>query len=147
MRVIHRDIAGAFIFSGDNKVLLGYSGVFKNQLVVPGGGIDAGESAIEAVIREVREETGLDITSQIIEQLPSVISDESDKTLRDSGEIVHVHMNFYDFTIKLDTLAIDTSLSMSDDFQHGQWYAAEELKNQQIGSAAASRLQQLGFIK
>ena len=56
MRTIKRDIAGAFIFSNDNHVLLGKNikgGVYEDLWVVPGGGIDEGESKVEAARREL----------------------------------------------------------------------------------------------
>ncbi|MBX6334015.1 NUDIX domain-containing protein [Candidatus Saccharibacteria bacterium] len=61
MRTIKRDVVGAFIFSSDNKILLGKSrkgGVYHGTWMVPGGGIEEGETMRDAVIREIREEVG-----------------------------------------------------------------------------------------
>jgi len=65
MRTIKRDVVGAFIFSSDNKILLGKSrkgGVYHGTWMVPGGGIEEGETMRDAVIREIREEVGVDIS-------------------------------------------------------------------------------------
>lgn len=75
MEVIDRNIAGAFIVSADGKILLGNNkkgGVYQNMLVVPGGGIDSGETELDAVIREVHEEVGIDISGAIITELTGV---------------------------------------------------------------------------
>jgi 8-oxo-dGTP diphosphatase len=39
-------------------------GIYHGLLEFPGGGVEAGESPLEAVIREVKEEVGIDIKSQ-----------------------------------------------------------------------------------
>lgn len=65
MRTIQRDIVGAFIFSSDNKLLLGKSikgGVYPDYWIVPGGGMEPDETKVEAVKRETLEETGIDIS-------------------------------------------------------------------------------------
>ena len=57
---------------------------------LPGGGIDAGESITEAAIREVKEETGLDVR---ITGLIGVYSDPSEGrivTYPDNGDVVHL---------------------------------------------------------
>ena len=38
----------------------------KDIWMVPGGGIEAGESSIDAAIRETKEETGLDIENPVL---------------------------------------------------------------------------------
>jgi 8-oxo-dGTP diphosphatase len=47
----------------DGRILLNCfgEGLYYN---FPGGGIEAGETALEAVVREVREESGLDVAAQ-----------------------------------------------------------------------------------
>ena len=52
---------GAFIFDGDGRVLLIQRGrdPGKGLWTVPGGRVEFGEPLVEAVRREIREETGL----------------------------------------------------------------------------------------
>lgn len=56
--------AGAFLFDKNQKVFLAkFSKKFDKQWSIPGGKLDFGESPLEAVIREVKEETNIDISS------------------------------------------------------------------------------------
>jgi 8-oxo-dGTP diphosphatase len=56
--------AVALIFNDDKSKLLGVSRKDNSKLFgLPGGKVDVGESMYEGVIREVREETGINLNS------------------------------------------------------------------------------------
>ena len=62
---IQKVVAGAVIFFSNGKILLleRTSDEFKGGLVeLPSGGVNYGESVIEGLVREVKEETGLDVS-------------------------------------------------------------------------------------
>ena len=149
MRTVHRKIVGAFIFSADGKVLLGHNikgGTYQGMLVIPGGGIEAGETELEAVKREILEETGIDISHGSIKQLEAATAGESQKTLRDTGETVLMKMEFYDFIVELADKAAAISLAFEDDFGEASWYTAAELQDAVIGPNTKITLQKLGFL-
>lgn len=52
---------GALIFNNEGKIFLMKSHKWHGMYVIPGGHIELGEKAEEALKREVKEETGLDI--------------------------------------------------------------------------------------
>lgn len=151
MRTIERDIVGGFILSAEGKILLGHNkkgGVYQGYLVVPGGGIENKESKLEALAREIREETGIDIsTATEIKSMPDVSYGESLKTLHDTGEQVLVKMNFYDYKIQLAEKSTDISLEFEDDYEQASWYTAKELIHENISPAAKATLTKLEFIQ
>lgn len=53
---------GAVVFRGDDVLVIRRGKApFKGQWSIPGGGLDYGERLADAVMREVREETGVEI--------------------------------------------------------------------------------------
>jgi|WetSurMetagenome_2_1015567.scaffolds.fasta_scaffold364890_2 mutator protein MutT len=58
---IFLNVAGVVVFDGMGRVLLQKRSANEKLWGFPGGIIELGESAEEAAIREVREETGLDV--------------------------------------------------------------------------------------
>ena len=52
---------GALIFNPEGKILLIKSHKWRGKYVIPGGHIELGEKMEEALKREIKEETGLDI--------------------------------------------------------------------------------------
>jgi nucleoside triphosphatase len=87
-------IVGALIVNKDGEILLGGGKKYKGKWTIPGGHIETGETLEEAVKREVKEETGLDI--EIIAKIgfsDSVFSDEFHR---------EVHFVFCDFLCRYD---------------------------------------------
>ena len=61
----HRISAGAVVIEENHVLLVRYDGAGgRSYLVGPGGGVLGNEGIYQAVIREVREETGLEVSPQ-----------------------------------------------------------------------------------
>ncbi len=146
MRTIKREIVGAFIFSSDDKLLLGKAGVYAENWVIPGGGIDEGETKLDAVIRETLEETGIDISNATIEPVEKTLTGQSEKTLRDTGERVLVDMTFHDFKIVLNKKAADIKLKIEDDFTDAQWVPINQLKDLKLSPPTIEFLKDMGYL-
>ncbi|HEU4914366.1 MAG TPA: NUDIX hydrolase [Candidatus Saccharimonadales bacterium] len=150
MRTVQRDIVGAFIFSSDNKLLLGKSikgGVYPDCWIVPGGGVEPGETKLDALRRETLEETGITIDQAGIKQIEGELSGQSEKVLRDTGEKVVVEMKFYNFKVMLAETANSVTLIHEDDFVDAKWFSVDDIKNLKLSPPTITTLQKLGYLQ
>jgi ADP-ribose pyrophosphatase YjhB (NUDIX family) len=81
-----RPSVSAIVRDGDGRILLQRRSD-NGRWGLPGGSVEIGESVGEAIVREVREETGLDVK---IERLIGVYSDPALQVVRyRNGDVVH----------------------------------------------------------
>lgn len=149
MRTVYRDVVGIFLFSNDDMFLLGKSitgGVYEGLWAVPGGGIEKGETPLEAARRETLEEVGIDISNAHISLVKPLSHGESQKTLRETNERVIVKMTFYDHVIKMPLPAKDISPLAGDDFTQAYWFNISKLDGMNLGPATRATLNKLGLV-
>ena len=151
MRILNRDIVGVYILSGDGCLLLGHNekgGVYQGTWIVPGGGIEAGETKEAAARREVLEEIGIDLSEgYTLKALDLAMSGESQKLLPETGETVLAKMVFYVFTAKTDKPARDIIIQCSDDLAEVKWFPISDLSQIQVSPPTKTVLKHLGFIQ
>ena len=83
---------GALVVRVSGEVLIVQSEKWGNKYTVPGGHIELGERAEDAIVREVKEETGLDC---VVEELLIV-----QQAIYPKGFYKHEHYIFMDYVCK-----------------------------------------------
>lgn len=122
---------GAVIFNPDGKLLLCKSDKWNNQYVIPGGHIELGEKMEEALRREIREETGLEVYDiTLISLKESVFSD----TFHEKKNFI-----FIDFTCKTDSYEV----ILNDEAQEYRWIKLSDIDHYDLGGFTRPLLTEL----
>lgn len=122
-------------------------GVYPDCWHIPGGGINEGESFEQALIREVKEEVGIDLSPYRLERLPFVERGVSEKILQETGEKVLCHMEFNRYRVDLiDKNADEVQLKLTDDLIEVRWFSMEELPGVKQIPGGKEFFQKLGYI-
>jgi nucleoside triphosphatase len=105
---------GAFIFNNRGELLLMQSHKWPGRYVVPGGHVELGERLEQAVIREAKEETGLDVREIEFINFQQFIYDPAFWKKR--------HFIFFDFACKTD----DTDVQLNDEAEGFIWVKPDQ---------------------
>lgn len=122
-------------------------GVYSDCWHIPGGGIDDNEEKISSLVREVREETGIEVPPERVELVDDKGRGESEKTPKETGERVLCKMKFNVYKIVLDQNANDVSVSLDDDLMKYQWTNLADLKNIKLTPPSVESFTRLGYLK
>jgi nucleoside triphosphatase len=106
---------GALIFGPDDRVFMMRSHKWHGRWVVPGGHVELGETLEQALRREVKEETGLDVTDIEFICFQEFIYDERFWKPR--------HFIFFDFACRANT----TDVVLNDEAEDYLWAPLAEI--------------------
>lgn len=132
------------LFSDDKLLLIKkYGGPYSNKLDLPGGTIEFGETPEHALIREMKEEVGIDINAYNLIDACSVEIEWEHK-----GQIEHIHhiaivyqVSEYENCIKQEN-EID---SQNNDSLGANFYDLSKLKEDDLSLIAREVLNRQGF--
>ena len=113
---------GAVIVDGDRVVLVKRAHEpLKGEWSLPGGTVEVGETLVDAVVREAREETGLEVRAMsLIEVL--------DRVHRDADGRVEYHFVLLDYKC----LVLSGELTSGSDAAEARWVHQRDLADYQL---------------
>ncbi len=131
-----RTVAVAVI-EKNGKFLMGNKakdiGPYPNTWRLPGGGVEKGETLEDAIKREVKEETNLDV--QNLEKVGIQEDDEPNK----HGEMTH-------YTFHIFRAEVVGEEKVSDEFPQLRWIDKSELKNVPLARPTIKYFKNIGLL-
>jgi len=111
---------GALIFNDSGELFLMKTHKWKGMYCVPGGHIELGETAVEAVIREVKEETNLKISDVTFHCIQDAVFPDTFYEKR--------HFIFIDFVCRTSS---DT-VKLNEEASEYVWVSLNDIQNYNI---------------
>jgi 8-oxo-dGTP pyrophosphatase MutT (NUDIX family) len=151
MQRVFRNCVSGVIVSSDGKILLGRKnpragGVWADCWHLPGGGVEQNESHHQALRREVLEETGINISSMVIDMLDADGRGEAEKRDRHTGETVLAVMNFFVYKVQLPFMASQVRLDPQSDLAELAWVSVHDLTQYKLTPPSVMLFVKMGWL-
>lgn len=122
-------------------------GVYLDCWHIPGGGINEREDLTTALIREIKEEVGIDISNYEIDLIDDTGKGESEKVLKETGEKVICQMQFNVYQVRInDKKAEEITLKLEDDLEECEWFKINQLDQIKLTPPSVELFKKLGYI-
>jgi phosphoglycolate phosphatase len=112
---------GAIIVNPEQQILIVQSHKWLHKWAIPGGKIHVGESSEEALKREIKEETNLDI-----DRIQFVLYQDSIHSIEFYKKIHFIFLNYICHTSDI------SHLQLNDEAQHFEWLTVSEALNKDL---------------
>ena len=145
VKIAHIGVYGVLIKDESILLIKKVNGPYKGKLDLPGGSIEFGERPDNALIRELKEETGLCITKYEFNNSDSVVV----KWHYDEKEITTHHIGIF-YAIKSYKGEVKNRVRIddkNDDSLGANFYKIKDLKVDEISSITKLQLEKLGYFK
>lgn len=149
-----RRIASVFVLSADNKMLMGRKdpnggGVYPDAWHIPGGGVNEGETLLDAAVRELFEESSLQVDPGLFEVAPGEPGHGEWEKRKSDGTRVWCEMEFNRFIVHLDKSAEELAgiVRPGDDIIEWAWFDQQQLHEVEQIPGGFETMVRLGFIK
>jgi len=126
---------GALIFNPEDKLFLMKSHKWGGRYVIPGGHIELGESAHDALKREIKEETGLDIFDIEFIGIQDFIFDPAFWKKR--------HFVFLDYACKTNS----SEVKLNSEGQEFGWFSLDDVAKMPVEPYTLRALQNFKAMK
>jgi len=115
--ILPETTVGGLIFNSAGEIFLMKSDKWKGMYCIPGGHVEAGESLKEAVIREIKEETNLEVSEVFFHSIQDCIFSDNFHKKK--------HFVFVDFTCKATT----DDVILNDEGTEYNWINIHKIKD------------------
>lgn len=124
-------VGGVIVRDGKAVIVKRANDPYKGQWSIPGGRVELGESLADALRREMREETGLEVTIGPLIEVFERIQFEDVSGPR-PGPLVRYHFVIIDYVCS----CVGGALCAGDDAEDARWVTSEELEDYEIRQSA-----------
>lgn len=129
----------------DNEIVLinKVGGPYNGKLDLPGGTIEFGENPEETLIRELKEEVGIDVIKYDLFDANSIILEWNHKGVLE--QIHHIGCFYKILEYKNEILENIDINRQNDDSEGAKYYDINKLKKSELSDIAALEIEKLGY--